>query len=102
MFPQEIGIGRFQPYGRYTYVNSVYYAGAGLDEYEAGLNYIISGFNARFSAFYRTGTLDSNGGPTTSTGVTNPSAKAKSFTSTGLAQSSQHVDSFILALQMQY
>ncbi len=51
LFPQEIGIGRFQPYGRYTYVNSVY--NQGVDEFEGGVNYIIAGHNARISAYYR-------------------------------------------------
>ena len=25
LFPNEVGIGRFQPYGRYTFVNSVHF-----------------------------------------------------------------------------
>ena len=96
LFPQEIGIGRFQPYARYNYVNSVF-ANA-LDEFEFGTNYVISGFNARMSAFYRTGNLASNGGPATGAGF-NSSVNAAG---TGLNQNGQHVDAFILALQMQY
>ena len=48
LFPTEVGIGRFQPYGRYTMNNSVY--SNKLDEFEAGTNYVISGHNARISA----------------------------------------------------
>ncbi|MGH7147853.1 MAG: hypothetical protein ACREIJ_08145 [Nitrospiraceae bacterium] len=88
LFPQEIGIGKFQPYGRYTYVNSVY--ASHLDEFEAGVNYVISGFNARMSAYWRNGNLASGGGPATTTHFT------------GLSQTGQHRDSFVLALQLQY
>ena len=98
MFPQEIGIGRFQPYGRYTYINSVYQSGGGNDEFEAGVNYVISGFNARMSAYYRTGNLASNNGPATGAGF-NSSVNAAG---TGLNEQNKHVDSFTLALQMQY
>jgi len=47
LFPQEVGIGRFQPYGRYTFVNGVH--ASALDEFEAGVNYVINGHNARIS-----------------------------------------------------
>jgi len=96
LFPQEIGIGRFQPYVRYTYLNSVYEDGGGQDEYEGGLNYVISGFNARLSAFWR---HDSgNAGPRNGAGFTSSLNAA----GTGLTPSSKHSDSFVAALQMQY
>jgi hypothetical protein len=96
LFPQEIGIGRFQPYGRYTYINSVYQDGGGQDEYEAGLNYVISGFNARLSAYWR---QDSgNAGPRNGAGFTSSLNAA----GTGLTPSSKHSDSFVAALQLQY
>ena len=47
LFPHEVGIGRFQPYGRYTFVNGVH--ASALDEFEAGVNYVINGHNARIS-----------------------------------------------------
>jgi hypothetical protein len=96
LFPQEIGIGRFQPYGRYTYINSVYQDGGGQDEFEGGLNYVISGFNARLSAFWR---HDSgNAGPRNGAGFTSSLNAA----GTGLTPSSKHSDSFVAALQLQY
>jgi hypothetical protein len=85
LFPNEVGIGKFQPYGRYTYVNSVF--SNALDEFELGTNYVISGHNARISTYWRTGNISTNGGffgpnPTVGTG--------------------QHQDSFNVALQLQY
>jgi hypothetical protein len=85
LIPQEIGIGRFQPYVRFTSVDPLY---AQLrQEWETGLNYIISGHNARFSAYYRYG--DFNG-----------SQGGFSFVAPG--QTVQKVDSFHVALQLQY
>ena len=98
MFPQEIGIGRFQPYGRYTYVDSVFQSKH--DEFEAGVNYIISGFNARIMAFYRTGTLATNGGPTN--GGATSGFPSQTIAGTGLAESGKHVDSFVIGAQFQY
>lgn len=85
LFPNEIGIGRFQPYGRYTFVNSVH-ANA-LEEYELGMNYVISGHNARFSTYWRNGTLATN------RGFLGPNP---------LAATGQREDSFHVALQLQY
>ena len=85
LFPQEVGIGRFQPYGRYTFVNSAH--STALDEFEGGVNYVISGHNARISTWYRTGSLSTNGG----IGGANP-----------LNALGQHQDSFHVALQLQY
>ena len=96
MFPQEIGIGKFQPYVRYTFINSVYQDGGGQDEYEGGLNYVISGFNARLSTFWRHDT--GNAGPRNGAGFTSSFNAA----GTGLTPSSKHSDSFIAALQLQY
>ena len=84
LFPQEVGIGRFQPYGRYTFVNSVHTSA--LDEFEFGTNYVISGHNARISAFWRTGSLAPTGGPAT----------------VGAILGGRHQDSVHLALQLQY
>ncbi len=84
LFPNEIGIGRFQPYGRYTFVNSVFTSA--LDEFEFGTNYVISGHNARISAFFRTGSLAPTGGPAT----------------LGAIPGVGHQDSVHLALQLQY
>ena len=100
MFPQEIGIGKFQPYGRYTYVDSLYQNAH--NEYEAGVNYIISGFNARFSLFGRTGDLASNGGPTNSSFTSPFPGSSVNAAGTGLSSNSKHVDSITLALQLQY
>ena len=81
LFPNEIGIGRFQPYGRYTGLNSQF--GGASEEYELGTNYVISGHNARISGFWRTGN--------------SPGPAANWAAPTG-----QHVDSFHVALQLQY
>jgi hypothetical protein len=63
LFPDKVGIaglmGQFQPYARYTSVqpnNS-----ADRQETEVGTNYIISGHNARLSAFWQYGNLASLG-----------------------------------------
>jgi hypothetical protein len=96
LFPQEIGIGRFQPYGRYTYINNVYQDGGGQDEFEGGVNYVISGFNARLSAFWRHTGGDT--GPQNGAGF----ASSVNAAGTGLATSGKHSDAFVAALQMQY
>lgn len=59
LLPGKIGIGQFQPYGRYTSVqpdNS-----SNREEVEAGMNYIIDGFNARLSAYWQYGDLATKG-----------------------------------------
>ena len=88
LFPQEIGIGRFQPYGRYTGLNSQF--GGAREEYELGMNYVIAGHNARISTYWRTGNI---GGTSSFNGQNLNYAPG----STG-----QHVDSFHVALQLQY
>ena len=88
LFPHEIGIGKFQPYGRYTGLNSQF-AGA-RQEFELGVNYVIAGHNARISTYWRTGNL---GG----TGQFNGQNTNYAPGSTG-----QHVDTYVVALQLQY
>ncbi len=88
LFPKEIGIGRFQPYGRYTGHNSDF--GGSREEYELGMNYVIAGHNARISTYWRTGNI---GGSNTFNAQNLNYAPG----STG-----QHIDSFHVALQLQY
>jgi hypothetical protein len=88
LIPQEIGIGRFQPYVRYTSVSPIY--GNNRNEWEPGINYVISGHNARVSAFYRYGDLQ-NFGPA-----------GGNYISGFGANGNQRVDSFHVALQLQY
>ena len=59
MFPSVIGIGKFQPYVRYT--KNEPDESDDRDEIEAGVNYIISGHNARISAFYQYGDIATKG-----------------------------------------
>ena len=59
LFPNEVGIGKFQPYVRFTAVqpnNSTK-----REETEVGTNYIIAGHNARIAAFWQYGDLASKG-----------------------------------------
>lgn len=85
LIPKEIGIGRFQPYLRFTSVDPLY---ANLrQEWETGVNYVIAGHNARVSAYYRYG--DFNGSP-------------GGFSFIAPEQAVQKVDSFHVALQLQY
>lgn len=59
LFPQTIGIGKFQPYVRYTDVSAN--GSADRDEIEGGVNYIIDGHNARVSLFYQHGDIATKG-----------------------------------------
>jgi len=59
LFPQKIGIGQFQPFLRY--VNVAPSTSATREVYEAGLNYIIDGHNAKVFASYQYGDLLSKG-----------------------------------------
>ena len=59
MFPQTVGIGKFQPYVRYNEINPD--DSSDRDEIEGGLNYIIDGHNARVSLFYQYGDILSEG-----------------------------------------
>ncbi|MBH0182719.1 MAG: hypothetical protein HP494_18600 [Nitrospira sp.] len=83
LIPQQVGIGRFQPYVRFTSIDPRY--SAMRQEYEYGLNYIISGHNARISVYGRYGDITS-----------------KSFVNYSPGASGDKVDSFHVALQMQY
>ena len=83
LLPQEIGIGRFQPYARYTYVDPD--QSTTRDEIEFGTNYIISGHYARISAFYQYGDL-----------------ATKSLFNWAPTAAGSDVSAFKLALQMQY
>lgn len=59
LLPNKVWIGKFQPYVRYTgiYANN----SSDRDEFELGINYIISGHNARVSLFYQYGDLATKG-----------------------------------------
>lgn len=59
LIPGKIGIGQFQPYGRFTSVQPNH--SSNREEIEGGVNYIIDGFNARISAYYQHGDLVSKG-----------------------------------------
>lgn len=59
MFPEMVGIGRLQPYVRYTDVMPK--VSADRDEVEVGVNYIIDGHNARVSMFWQYGDIRTKG-----------------------------------------
>jgi len=59
MFPQTVGIGKFQPYVRYSEISPNH--SSDRDEIEGGVNYIIDGHNARVSLFYQYGDILSKG-----------------------------------------
>lgn len=59
LFPQEVGIGKFQPYVRWN--ENMPDAGADSDLLEIGLNYVISGHNARLNFNWRTGDANASG-----------------------------------------
>ena len=61
LMPGKIGIGQLQPYVRYTYNDEESSSSQDRDEYEAGINYIIDGHNARVSLMYQYGDLNSKG-----------------------------------------
>lgn len=83
MFPQTVGIGKFQPYGRFTWIQPN--ESSNRKETEAGVNYIIDGHNARLSAFWQYGDLATKGLFNYAPGVTG-----------------NMVNSIKLALQFQY
>ena len=80
-----MGIGQLQPYVRFTgiYPND----SSNRDEFEAGVNYIIDGHNARISLFYQYGDLATKG-------LAGPNAYAP--TAAG-----KHVSAIKLAMQIQ-
>ncbi|MEO2167019.1 MAG: hypothetical protein ABGY42_02665 [bacterium] len=59
LMPEKIGIGKFQPYLRYTGIYPE--KSTDRDEFEVGTNYVIDGFNARVSLFYQYGDLATKG-----------------------------------------
>ncbi len=59
LFPQKIGIGQFQPFLRYVNVEPSH--SATREVYEAGVNYIIDGHNAKIFASYQYGDLLTKG-----------------------------------------
>jgi hypothetical protein len=61
LLPGKVGIGQLQPYVRYTYNDEQSGSSQDRDEYEAGINYIIDGHNARVSLMYQYGDLNSKG-----------------------------------------
>jgi hypothetical protein len=59
LFPQMVGIGKFQPYVRFTDITPD--GSSDRDEVEGGINYIIDGHNARISIFYQEGDIATKG-----------------------------------------
>ncbi|MET0547527.1 MAG: porin [Caulobacterales bacterium] len=51
LFPQEVGMGKFQPVVRYQNFDADL-TGVETEQYDFGVNYIIKGHNARLSAVY--------------------------------------------------
>lgn len=62
LFPAEIGIGKFQPYARYTKNKPSSYADES-DIYELGVNYVIKGHDALINANYTNGDANASGSP---------------------------------------
>ncbi len=59
LIPKEIGIGKFQPYARYTWIQPT--GSTNRRETEFGTNYVISGHNARLALFWQYGDLATKG-----------------------------------------
>ncbi|CAI8915154.1 hypothetical protein [Methylocaldum szegediense] len=59
LFPQKVWIGQFQPYVRYVNVDPI--KSASREVYEAGINYIIDGHNAKIMLMYEYGDLLTKG-----------------------------------------
>ncbi|MDP6977660.1 MAG: hypothetical protein QF570_03540 [Myxococcota bacterium] len=57
--PNEVGVGRLQPYAKFSGVYPD--DSSNRDELEVGLNYIISGHNASVSLFYQYGDIETKG-----------------------------------------
>lgn len=56
MFPQVVGIGKLQPYGRYTFIQPDH--STNRSEVEVGVNYLIDGISARLSVYWQYGDLE--------------------------------------------
>lgn len=82
LIPAKIGVGRFQPYMRYTAINPL--ESASRQEWEGGVNYVIDGHNARVAFFYTYGDIRT---------------KAANYARNA---SGDKADSFHVALQLQY
>jgi hypothetical protein len=83
LMPNKIGIGRFQPYGRFTRWSPI--DSAQREEWEAGVNYVIDGHNARLSAFWTYGDINTKG-----------------FFNFAPNAAGNRADAFHVALQLQY
>lgn len=59
LFPQTIGIGQFQPFVRY--VNVMPKNSPDRNMFEAGVNYVIDGHNARIGLSWQYGDLMTKG-----------------------------------------
>ena len=59
LLPNKVAIGQFQPYLRYVEVMPI--DSSNRNNYEAGLNYIIDGHNAKISLNYNYGDLMTKG-----------------------------------------
>ncbi|MGE0860014.1 MAG: hypothetical protein AB7I01_02180 [Gammaproteobacteria bacterium] len=59
LIPTQVGIGKLQPYVRYSAIYPD--DSSNRDEYEAGLNYVIDGHNARASLFWQYGDIVTKG-----------------------------------------
>lgn len=59
LLPQKVWIGQFQPYVRYVNVDPI--KSASREVYEAGINYIIDGHNAKIMLMYEYGDLLTKG-----------------------------------------
>ncbi|MEA2624625.1 MAG: hypothetical protein QOD06_670 [Candidatus Binatota bacterium] len=55
LLPAKVGIGKFQPYVRYTDIEPDH--SSSRDEFESGVNYVIDGHNARLSLYFQHGDL---------------------------------------------
>ncbi|MCP9448173.1 MAG: hypothetical protein NNA22_11485 [Nitrospira sp.] len=82
LIPAKIGVGRFQPYMRYTAINPL--ESASRQEWEGGVNYVIDGHNARVAFFYTYGDIRT---------------KAANYER---GATGDKADSFHVALQLQY
>lgn len=82
LIPAKIGVGRFQPYIRYTAINPL--ESPSRQEWEGGINYVIDGHNARVAFFYTYGDIRT---------------KAANYERTATGDK---VDTFHVALQLQY
>lgn len=83
LLPDQIGWGKLQPYGRYTYIDPQ--GSLVRKEYELGLNYVIKGFNSRVSAFWQYGDINT-----------------KSLTNYASSATGEMVHRFVMAYQFQY